>query len=94
MQVGSTTFDPGMNATLSFKIVAANGSVITKYEVEQAKELHLIVVRSDLTQYQHVHPTRFSDGTWSISVTFAQPGKYRMVTDFTACSAAAPNAPC
>ena len=75
-------FAPGAAADLNFKIIAANGSTINEYEVEQTKELHLILVRSDLTEYQHLHPIRAADGTWSIPVTFAKGGTYRMVADF------------
>ncbi|MEK8109242.1 hypothetical protein NKG94_40115 [Micromonospora sp. M12] len=36
--------------------------------------MHLIVVRRDLTGYQHLHPTMAKDGTWSVPLTLAQPG--------------------
>lgn len=75
-------FAPGAAADLTFKIIAADGSTINEYEVEQTRELHLILVRSDLTEYQHLHPIRAADGTWSIPVPFAKGGMYRMVADF------------
>ena len=75
-------YTAGQPADLSFKVVAADGSVVNAYAVEQTKELHLVLVRSDLSGYQHIHPARATDGTWSIPVTFAKGGKYRMVADF------------
>ena len=48
------------------------------------KPLHLVVIRRDLTGFQHLHPTMAPDGTWSIDLTLAQPGSYRAIADFTA----------
>jgi hypothetical protein len=48
------------------------------------KPLHLIVIRRDLTGFQHLHPTMAADGTWRVPLTLAQPGSYRAVADFTA----------
>ena len=77
----SSIFQANKPVDLSFKIVAADGSTVTKYQAEQTKELHLILVRSDLTGYQHLHPTRSTDGTWKVNVTFARGGVYKMVAD-------------
>ena len=77
----SSMFQANKPADLSFKIVAADGTTVTKYQVEQTKELHLILVRSDLTGYQHLHPTRSTDGTWTVEVTFPRGGVYKMVAD-------------
>ena len=82
IQLGATSFAAKQHMDLTFTIVANDGSIVTDYEVEQTKELHLVLVRSDLTGYQHLHPTRSADGTWAVPVTFAQGGSYRMVADF------------
>jgi len=82
VQLITSTFTPGTSADLSFRVVAADGSTVNGYEVEQTKELHLVIVRSDLTGYQHLHPTRSSDGVWTVPVTFEQGGTYRVVADF------------
>jgi len=83
VQVDTPTITAGESANLSFRVVAADGSIVNEYEVEQTKELHLVLVRSDLTGYQHLHPTRSSDGTWTAPVTFEHGGTYRVVADFT-----------
>jgi len=36
--------------------------------------MHLIVVRRDLTGYQHLHPTRDPQGTWSVPLALAAAG--------------------
>ena len=41
------------------------------FEVEAQRRLHLIVVRRDLTGYQHLHPAMAADGTWSVPLKVA-----------------------
>ena len=52
------------------------------FQVDATKLMHLIIVRRDLTNYQHIHPTMASDGTWSIDAQVASPGRYRAFADF------------
>ncbi|MFC7483289.1 hypothetical protein ACFQX7_29350 [Luedemannella flava] len=40
------------------------------------------MVRRDLSGYQHLHPTMASDGTWTIPLTVASAGQYRIFADF------------
>ena len=44
--------------------------------------MHLIVVRRDLTGFQHLHPKMNSDGVWSTPITLSEPGAYRVLADF------------
>ena len=44
--------------------------------------MHLIVVRRDLTGFQHLHPTMNADGTWAVPVTLPEAGSYRVFADF------------
>ncbi|MFB8006462.1 hypothetical protein [Nocardia sp. NPDC056000] len=67
---------------LRFRITGPQGSV-TKYNSLHEKNLHLIVVRSDASQFRHVHPELAADGTWSIDWKWAEPGTYRVFTDFS-----------
>ena len=60
---------------LRFRVVVRDGAALRSgYEIEAQRRLHLIVVRRDLTGYQHLHPTMSSDGTWSVPVKVAAPG--------------------
>ncbi|MEV4638402.1 hypothetical protein AB0J80_13730 [Actinoplanes sp. NPDC049548] len=77
-------FTAGRAQPLRFKITAAGGAPVTTYAVVHDKPLHLVVVRRDLTGFQHLHPVMAPDGTWSIDLRLAQPGSYRAVADFTA----------
>ena len=50
------TLPAGCAATWRFRIVDCNGEAVRDFEPEQTKKLHLIVVRTDLTGYEHLHP--------------------------------------
>ncbi|MHB8659588.1 MAG: hypothetical protein ACYC91_16885 [Solirubrobacteraceae bacterium] len=79
----STQFVAGRATPWTFRITDAQGKAITRFEVDQTKLLHLIVVRSDLTGYQHLHPTLGSGGLWSVPLNLVNPGSYRAIADFT-----------
>jgi hypothetical protein len=80
----TTTFPAGRAQPLRFTISGAGGAPVTTYAVVHDKPLHLIVIRRDLTGFQHLHPTMAPDGTWTVGLTLAAPGSYRAVADFTA----------
>jgi hypothetical protein len=79
-----TDFAAGSKQRLEFRIVGSGGAAVTTYAVVHDKLLHLIVVRRDLSGFQHLHPAMAPDGTWGIDLTLAEPGMYRMIADFTA----------
>lgn len=56
---------------------------MTSFEREQTKLMYLIVVRSDLTGFQHLHPVFANDGTFTIAIRLPRPGTYRAIADFT-----------
>ncbi len=66
----------------AFRIAGPDGLPVTGYTTSHDKDLHLIVVRRDLSGFQHVHPTLAADGTWSIPLAVAAPGQYRVFADF------------
>ncbi|MFI5935833.1 hypothetical protein [Actinoplanes sp. NPDC051494] len=67
-----------------FRIAAAGGAPVTTYAVVHDKPLHFVVIRRDLSGFQHLHPVMAPNGTWSIDLPAAQPGSYRAIADFTA----------
>lgn len=73
---------PGPDVPVSFQLQDAQGRPVTAYDVEHEKELHLIVLGTrSLTDFQHVHPTRAADGTWTARLSL-QPGtSYRLYAD-------------
>jgi hypothetical protein len=66
---------------LSFRITR-DGKPVRDFDVEHTKRMHVIVVRRDLTGFQHLHPTMRPDGTWSVPLTLPAPGTYRVYADF------------
>ncbi|WP_435747803.1 hypothetical protein [Nocardioides sp. SYSU DS0663] len=76
-----TILEPGRRE-VAFTIEGGDGPV-TDYDVVHEKELHLIVVRRDLTGFQHLHPERDADGTWRVPVDL-EPGAWRVLADFQA----------
>ncbi|MGQ5259531.1 hypothetical protein ACTWLT_02105 [Micromonospora sp. ZYX-F-536] len=78
-----TEFPAGRAGQFRFQVRDTQRRPVTRFAVVHDKPLHLIVVRRDLTGYQHLHPTMAPDGTWSVPLTLAQPGVWRAYADFT-----------
>jgi hypothetical protein len=68
---------------LTFRSVDEGGHAITNYDVTHTKRMHLIVVRRDLTGFQHLHPTIDASGTWHVPLRLDEAGSYRVFADFS-----------
>jgi hypothetical protein len=74
---------PAGRTRLDFQVLTSSGRPLLDYTREHEKDLHLIVVRRDLTGFQHVHPRLDrATGTWSVDVRLT-PGVWRVVADLT-----------
>ncbi|MBS1889490.1 MAG: hypothetical protein JSU06_20130 [Actinobacteria bacterium] len=73
----------GHPAPLRFRIVGDDRKTVREFDLEHTKRMHLIVVRRDLTGFQHLHPTQQPDGSWSVPLRLAEPGTYRVFADFS-----------
>jgi hypothetical protein len=73
----------GHRERVEFTIVDASGAPVRDFDVAHEKRMHLIVVRRDLTGFQHLHPTQAADGSWTAPVTLPDSGSYRVFADFT-----------
>jgi len=62
--------------------VSKNGKPVTAFDPEQTKLMHLYLIRSDLTGFQHLHPTMSSDGTWRATPSTLIAGSYRAYVQF------------
>lgn len=82
LQLDETALPSGSAVPLRFRIVDSSGAPVTEYVESHEKLLHLIVVRRDLADYQHVHPVLDDSGTWSVPLDLAKPGDYRVFADF------------
>jgi hypothetical protein len=83
LQLGERSLPAGPQISVDFRILGPDGRPVTAYQVAHDKELHLIVVRRDLTGFQHVHPSRAADGTWTVPLDLSEAGEYRVFADFT-----------
>ena len=70
-------------ALVQFQILDRDGQPVTRYTTAHGTNLHLIMVRRDLTDFQHVHPQLDTAGTWSVPLNLSDPGVYRLFADFT-----------
>ncbi len=68
---------------LRFRIVGPDGRAVTAMDIAHERPMHLIVVRRDLTGYQHLHPTLGADGRWSAPLRLPAAGVYRAFADFS-----------
>lgn len=74
---------PAGETRLAFRVLTSSGRPLLDYTRTHEKDLHLIVVRRDLTGFQHVHPTLDrATGEWSVDVRLT-PGVWRVVADLT-----------
>lgn len=73
------TLAAGAAQTLSFRVNGPAG-VTTSFAEAHTKLMHTVVVRSDLSGYQHVHPVMAADGIWTVPVDL-KPGKWRVIAD-------------
>jgi hypothetical protein len=76
------TWTPGDAVPVTFQVQDAAGRAVTSYDEVHEKELHLIVLGTrSLTDFQHVHPTRAPDGTWTVQLRLAPGTSYRLYAD-------------
>lgn len=83
--MSGTNYPAQSPATLHFAIQDQTGKVLKNFDIVHEKKLHLIVVRKDRTNFQHVHPTLDqSSGMFMLQgFSFPTDGQYRVFADFT-----------
>jgi hypothetical protein len=83
LKLARTAAQAGKPFNLAFRILDRRGQTVRDFDVEHTKRMHFIVVRRDMTGFQHLHPTENRDGTWSVPVTLQDAGSYRVFADFS-----------
>jgi hypothetical protein len=73
----------GKPTRVSFVIRQPDGKPLVDFKKGPGPHtgVHLIIVRRDLATIIHQHPPVAADGTISQTITFAEPGPYRVVVD-------------
>lgn len=82
LQLADATPGAGEAVEVAFAIAGPDGGAVRAYVATHEKEMHFIVVRRDLTGFQHLHPQLREDGTWTVPVNLAAGGVYRAFADF------------
>jgi len=78
----TATLTAGAPVDFRFQVLGPDGAAVTRFTPTHTKDVHVIVVRRDLSGFQHVHPTMAADGTWSVPLTVTDAGQYRVFADF------------
>lgn len=73
--------EPVDDGALTFRILGPDNQPLRSYTRTHDKDLHLILVRRDLSGFAHLHPRLADDGTWSVATGLA-PGSWRVFADF------------
>jgi hypothetical protein len=73
----------GPEQRLAFRVLDEHGAPVRDYDVEHERRMHLIVVRRDLTGFQHLHPELRADGAWETRIALPDAGSYRVFADFS-----------
>ena len=81
LELAQNALPVGAEVPMTFRVLGPDGTPVTAYDVTHDKDLHLIVVRRDLTGFQHVHPELAENGTWSIPLALTA-GQWRVFADF------------
>jgi hypothetical protein len=81
--IANPDFARGQTQELRFRIVDRRGATVRDFDVEHTKRMHLIVVRRDLTGFQHLHPRQGDNGEWTTRLRLGEAGSYRVFADFS-----------
>jgi hypothetical protein len=78
----TTRLSTGAAEPFAFRVLGPDGKPVTGYTENHDRDLHLILVRRDMSGYQHLHPVLDATGTWTVPLSVATPGQYRVLADF------------
>lgn len=62
---------------------AKSGNAVNDFEVEMTKKMHLIVVKNDLSWFNHVHPQFQGGGKFTVTTALPSAGTYKIYADYT-----------
>lgn len=81
LEASATRIEPVTEREWSYEVRNEEGNAVTEFEETHEKLAHLILVRRDLTRFQHLHPELDESGTWSVDFGLPDPGVYRAFVD-------------
>jgi len=86
----TTRFIAGETTNFRFTVFTDDGKPVTDFARNHDRRMNLVVVRRDMSGYQHLFPIMAPDGTWSVSLRLDRPGTYRAFAEFLPGPATAP----
>ncbi len=80
-----TGLKAGVPVTFTFDVIDDRGATLRQFATVHEKMMHVIVVRHDLKQFQHVHPIyAAASGRFTVNdLALQTSGPYRLFADFT-----------
>lgn len=90
LRARTTRFTAGDSTDFRFTIFTVDGKPVTDFAHDDGRRMSLIVVRRDMSSYQHLYPIMASDGTWSVPLMLNEPGSYRAFVEFLPGTTTAP----
>ena len=83
LRVVDVTPGQGDAVEVGFTIASPDGGAVLNFDTTHEKQMHLIVVRRDMSNFQHLHPERDAGGTWRVPADLSDAGVYRFFADFS-----------
>lgn len=82
LRVPAPILPSGQQVLVSLRVEGPDGAPLQQYRAVQEQEMHLILLRRDLSSFQHLHPGRDAGGTWTATADLRAAGTYRLLADF------------
>jgi len=70
------------NTKLNIQVTDTNGQAIQNFEWSHEKLMHVIIVKKDLSFFNHIHPEWDGKGTFTVDTSFPNGGEYKVFADF------------
>lgn len=87
-QVQATAIDgtdrlvSGSSNVLSLRVLDPSGQPVSQFTEDMTKLMHLIIVKRDLSTFQHLHPDYKGDGRFEATTDFPVGGEYLLIEEF------------
>lgn len=83
METTPKVFKAGEKVTLRFSIFhPATDAQVKDFAIMHDMPFHLFVVSQDFEHFDHIHPEKLKDGSFTIETTLTRPGYYKIFCDF------------
>ncbi len=74
--------EAGNSAAIQLNFKDAHGRPVQSFALNHEREIHLIAVSSDLSEFQHLHPVDEGQGHFTVETVFPKGGAYKLFADF------------